>query len=164
MRRGFLALLAALCLLLPVSAQAAGGVLVLGGGAGDVRLEIKNDAAYPVYVLARAEEAEAGAVSLAVRQGGRSAPVFSGDAAALSGAERLLCTLEPHESAAVVASSGGGGVSLHLSERQAADAVQPDYGRLILWSCIWMALVILGSYVTIAISNRKKRGKQEENR
>ena len=42
MRRGFLALLAALCLLLPVSAQAAGGVLVLGGGAGDVRLEIKN--------------------------------------------------------------------------------------------------------------------------
>ena len=90
MRRGFLALLAALCLLLPVSAQAAGGVLVLGGGAGDVRLEIKNDAAYPVYVLARAEEAEAGAVSLAVRQGGRSAPVFSGDAAALSGAELLL--------------------------------------------------------------------------
>ena len=97
MRRGFLALLAALCLLLPVSAL-------------------------------------------------------------------LLCTLEPHECAAVVASSGGGGVSLHLSERQAADAVQPDYGRLILWSCIWMALVILGSYVTIAVSNRKKRGKQEENR
>ncbi|MFR7552033.1 MAG: hypothetical protein ACLUVB_04780 [Acutalibacteraceae bacterium] len=63
-----------------------------------------------------------------------------------------------------MASSGGGGVSLHLSERQAADAVQPDYGRLILWSCIWMALVILGSYVTIAVSNRKKRGKQEENR
>ena len=166
MRRFFYMLLAAFCLLLPVSAQANGdavpvGTLRLESGGESVRLEIENDAAYPVYVLARAEETEAGNIRLTVRQGGESIPVFSGDAAALSGAELLLCTLNPHERAAVEALSGGGGAFLQLTEQPASDAVQPDYARLILWSCIWMALVIGGSYIMIAISNRKKRKKHK---
>lgn len=159
-------LLAAFCLLLPVSAQANGdavpvGVLRLESGGESVRLEIENDAAYPVYVLAQSEETEAGNIRLTVLQGGERIPVFSGDAAALSGAELLLCTLNPHERAAVEALSGGGGAFLQLTEQPASDAVQPDYARLILWSCIWMALVIGGSYITIAISNRKKRKKHK---
>ena len=59
MRRAWLIVLAVFFLILPVSAQADGaetqlGALVLKKGAESAQTTIRNDTAYPVYVLARA--------------------------------------------------------------------------------------------------------------
>ena len=137
MRRGWLIVLAVFFLIPPVSAQADGaetqlGALVLEEGAESARTTIRNDTAYPVYVLARAEPDAVGSVRLTVRQSGHSAPAFAGDAAALAMAEIRLCTLDSRQSAVVeAASDGGASLSLRLAGRQVEDAVPPDYGRLL---------------------------------
>lgn len=168
MRRGWLIVLAVFFLILPVSAQADGtetqlGALVLEEGAESAQTTIRNDTAYPVYVLARAKPNAAGSVRLTVRQSGHSAPAFAGDAAALAMAEIRLCTLDSRQSAVMeAASDGGASLSLQLTGRQVEDAVLPDYGRLLLWLGAWLLLVILCSYLAVVLPNKLGRKRRRE--
>ena len=102
MRKWMILLLAVLCLSLPVSAQA-----VFRGEADfgcmdfkpakdgyTVYTELKNDAAYPIGIYVQTEGETGGMLRLSVRQSGKTALVFEGNAAALAECRALLCRLE----------------------------------------------------------------------
>lgn len=166
MRRWLSLLLAFFCLILPVSAQTVYnggeelGSVVWAEGEKSARLEIQNDTANSIYVFASIPGAQACPITLAVRQSGKTLPVFEGDAAALKDGKLLLCTLEPQGSAEITAKRGNEtAFEVLLTVQRAEETLAPDYARLIFYICLWMLLVVLGSYITIVLSNRFSRKK-----
>lgn len=130
------------------------GVLTLQAAGGTITLQ--NDRDYPVFVYAGGEPAD-GRLRLSVRHKGRTAVVFEGDGAALQAGRVLLCTLQDGGTAEISAEGTALSGALTLSAVRADTAGETDHARLIFYVCIWMALVIFGSYLALVFSGRHRK-------
>ena len=165
MRKWMILLLTVLCLSLPVSAQA-----VFRGEADfgcmdfkpakdgyTVYTELKNDAAYPIGIYVQTEGETGGMLRLSVRQSGKTALVFEGNAAALAECRALLCRLEAQGTAVVqgrLESEEVSPASLKLTAEPLEEPGSADHAKLVFYVCIWMALVLLSSYLAIVLANK----------
>lgn len=155
--------LCAALLCLPVQSMEAEAPLavlqVTARGADDAGQTVCNEAAYTVCVYAGGGALTDAPIQLYAEHRGERRLVYAGRGDALADGRVLLCTLESGGTAELWAISEAAGASLSVQAVRAHAPGTQDTLKLMLYVCIWVALVVLGSYIALVIASRRKRKK-----